>query len=203
MNSLASMPDDMGYYDDELYPVTRITAGAVGEPGQRVFLLQAQVEGETITWQVEKRQVEALGKTIPRLLARVRSEYPELGDPLVAARPNLSLREPFDPVFRVAGISLGYDRLHDLVVLNLVDADADELELAEADVEEGEEDEEQGPDLQIFTTRGQALLLGRQAEQAVSDGRPACPRCGEPIDEFGHFCLPGSARWKSGNDYWQ
>jgi uncharacterized repeat protein (TIGR03847 family) len=203
MSRLSTTPDDMAYFDDDdLFPVTRITAGALGEPGRRIFLLQAQVEGQTITWLMEKKQVVALGKQIPRLLARVQAQYPELGDPLVAAKPNLSLNEPFDPVFRVGGISLEYDRLHDLVVLNLVDADGDEAELEEAEAEP-EDDEALGPDLQVFTTRGQALLLGQQAEQAVSGGRPACPNCGEPIDEFGHFCLPESVRWKSSSDYWQ
>lgn len=206
MSWLSELSDDMGYFDDdELYPVTRITAGTIGEPGRRVFLLQAQVEGETVTWVVEKKQVAALGKMIPRLLARVQAQYPELGDPLVAATPNLALREPFDPVFRVANISLDYDRLHDLVVLNLVDADTDtddgEVDASEKGDEESEDAET--ADLQVFTTRGQALLLGQQAERAVSGGRPACPNCGEPIDDFGHFCLPESARWKANSDTWQ
>ncbi len=192
----------MAYFeDDELYPVTRITAGAVGEPNQRVFVLQAQVEGEIITWLIDKKQVAALGKMIPRLLARVQTEYPELSAPLVAARPNLALREPLDPIFQVGDIYLDYDRLHDLVVLNLVDADADET-LDETVAEEDEEEDEL-PDLQVFTTRGQALLLGRQAEAVLSAGRPACPNCGAPMDDFGHFCLPESARWKSTDDYWQ
>ncbi len=187
----------MAYFDDELYPVTRITTGAIGDPGQRVFLLQAQVEGETVTWIMDKRQISTLSKMIPRLLSRVRSDYPELAEPLVAARPNLALTEPFDPVFRVGDIYLDYDRIHDLVVLNLVDADPGETEeLDDAS------DEEQVPDLQVFTTRGQALLLGRQAEAVISAGRPSCPNCGMPIDDFGHFCLPESVRWKSNSDYW-
>ena len=186
----------MAYFDDEeLYPVRRITAGSIGEPGRRVFLLQAQVEGQTVTWLIEKRQIQALRNMIPRLLAHIQSEYPELGDPLVAAKPNLALNEPFDPVFRVSSISVDYDRLHDLVVLNLVDADS-------ADMEEVDDaaDEEQIADLQVFTTRGQALLLSQQAERAVTGGRPACPNCGEPMDDFGHFCLPQSARWKYDGD---
>ncbi len=46
---------EMTYFDEELFPVTRITAGVVGEPGRRIFLLQAMVEGEAITWVVEKK----------------------------------------------------------------------------------------------------------------------------------------------------
>ncbi len=138
---------------------------------------------------------------IPRLLAHVQEEYPELGEPLVAAKPNLNLTEPFEPVFRVGRITLDYDRLHDLVVLNLVDADAGAVDEAETP-NEVEEDEE-SPELQVFTTRGQAYLLGHQAELAVSGGRPLCLNCGEPINDFGHFCLPGSGRWIQDNERWQ
>ncbi len=183
--------------EGELYPVTRITAGAVGEPGRRVFILQAHVEGHPVTWVIEKRQASTLSRALSRLLARVQTEYPELGEPLVAARPNLSLAEPLEPMFRVGGIAVDYDRVHDLVVITLVDADADELEDADPDAEEMQSD------LQIYTTRGQALLLSRQAELAVSAGRPSCPDCGEPIDDFGHFCLPPSARWKASSDLLQ
>jgi uncharacterized repeat protein (TIGR03847 family) len=191
---------DMAYFeDDEYYPVTRITAGAIGEPNRRIFVLQAQVEGEIVTWLIDKKQIATLGKMIPRLLAKVQEDYPELSAPLVAARPNLALREPLDPVFQVGEIFLDYDRLHDLVVLNLVDADVEET-LEEQAAED--EDDDELPDLQVFTTRGQALLLGQQAEAVLTAGRPACPNCGAPLDDFGHFCLPESARWKTNSDYW-
>jgi uncharacterized repeat protein (TIGR03847 family) len=186
--------------DEDYYPVSRITTGAIGDPGRRVFILQAQIDGEPVCWVIEKKQAALLGQTIPRLLAKVQSEFPELGDPLVAARPNLALDEPLEPAFRVASISLDYDRFHDLVVLTLVDADA--REDTDGDDEDGA-DAEDNADVQVFATRGQALLLGRQAEMIISAGRPACPNCGEPIDDFGHFCLPSSTRWKWDSDYLQ
>jgi uncharacterized repeat protein (TIGR03847 family) len=186
----------MTYYDNEIYPVSRITAGAVGHPGQRVFILQARVDGETMSWVIEKNQALALGRSIPQLLQDIRQQFPELDDPLVAAEPNLALCEPFKPVFRVGSIGLGYDRLHDLIVLTLQDAESDGMvELPEGD---GTEDA-----MQIFTTRGQAHLLGRQAEEAVAAGRPLCPNCGEPMDDFGHFCLAFLSRRKGGGDYLQ
>jgi uncharacterized repeat protein (TIGR03847 family) len=196
----------MAHYEDDIYPVTRITAGAIGEPGRRVFILQAALEGQTISWIIEKEQAVALGKVIPRLLADVRADYPELSDPLVATKPNLTLAEPLEPVFRVSSIALGYDRLHDLVVLTLVDGDDDDAldDELEVEVEDEVEDEIDGaPDLRIFATRGQALLLSQQAETVVAAGRPSCPICGEPMDDFGHFCLPRTARWKWNSDYLQ
>jgi uncharacterized repeat protein (TIGR03847 family) len=188
----------MAHFDeDDVYPVTRITAGAVGEPGRRIFLLQAHIQGQAITWVIEKEQAAALIKVIPRLLADVHDEYPELADPLVAAKPNLALSEPLDPAFRVGGISLSYDRLHDLIVLTLVHAESGDEEL------EDEESEEEAYDLQIYATRGQALLLSQQAETVIAAGRPPCPRCGEPLDDFGHFCLPPLATRRWNSDYLQ
>jgi len=57
--------------------------------------------------------------------------------------------------------------------------------------------------VQVFTTRGQAFLLGRQAEAAVTAGRPLCPNCGEPMDDFGHFCLSNLQRRLGSDDYLQ
>jgi uncharacterized repeat protein (TIGR03847 family) len=183
----------------EVRPVTRITAGAVGDAGRRVFLLQAQIAGGPVTWVIEKEQAIALSRTLPVLLEGVREEFPELGDPLVAAEPNLELAEPLEPEFRVGSMGVSYDRLHDLVILTLVDAS-----LFDADPEEdGEDDEDDsGPvEHQVFTTRGQAKLLGEQAGKVVAGGRPLCPGCSEPIDSFGHFCLSEQARKRRGGEY--
>jgi uncharacterized repeat protein (TIGR03847 family) len=188
------------YSDDEVYPVTRITAGAVGDAGRRVFIIQAQYGEDSISWVIEKGQAVALSRALPKLLANVRSEYPELGDPLVAAQPDLDLDEPLEPQFRVGSIGVGYDRLHDLVVLTLVDADSEDLDFG---VPASSDGYEVPPELRIYTTRGQALLLGRQAEVVVTAGRPVCPGCGEPMDDFGHFCLPADVRGRSGGSFLQ
>jgi uncharacterized repeat protein (TIGR03847 family) len=188
------------YSDDDVYPVTRITAGSVGEPGRRVFIIQAQYGDDLVSWVIEKGQAVALSRALPQLLADVRTEYPELGDPLVAAQPDLELDEPLEPQFRVGSIGVGYDRIHDLVVLTLVDAESEGLDLGVSASSEGYE---VPPELHIYTTRGQALLLGRQAEVVVIAGRPTCPCCGEPIDDFGHFCLPVEARSRSGSAFLQ
>jgi uncharacterized repeat protein (TIGR03847 family) len=172
----------------------------VGEVGRRVFIIQAQYGDDRLSWVIEKGQAMALSRALPQLLADVRTEYPELGEPLVAAQPDLELGEPLEPQFRVGSIGVGYDRVHDLVVLTFVDADSEDLDFSVAASPEGYEEP---PELHIYTTRGQALLLGRQAEVAVTAGRPACPSCGEPIDDFGHFCLPAEARGRIGGAFLQ
>jgi uncharacterized repeat protein (TIGR03847 family) len=188
------------YSDDDVYPVNRITAGSVGEPGRRVLVIQAHFGDGSVSWVIEKGQAVALSRALPRLLDDVQTEYPELEEPLVAAHPDLDLNEPLEPEFRVGSIGVGYDRLHDLVVLTLVDADSQEFDANDIF---GAEGYEEPPSLQVYTTRGQALLLGRQAELVVTAGRPICPRCGEPIDEFGHFCLPVEARGRIGGAFIQ
>jgi len=179
----------MLYLDrDEVYPVTRITTGVFGEPGGHRYLLQAQFGPDVFSWMLNQRQAMVLVRQLPKLLADIQREYPELQDPLVAAQPNLALSDPVTPLFRVGRISLGYDRIHDLVVLTLIDADA---LVAMLDFDENES-EQRGH--QIYATRGQALLLSQHTEQVVAAGRPYCPVCDEPIDETGHFCMPATAR---------
>jgi uncharacterized repeat protein (TIGR03847 family) len=34
----------------------------------------------------------------------------------------------------------------------------------------------------------QMRALSRAAQEVVSQGRPICPLCGQPIDPEGHFC---------------
>lgn len=190
--TFAAMPY---FEEDEVYPVTRITTGALGDPGRRILILQAQVGPEVFSWVIEKQQALALIRAIPQLLADVQNEFPELSEPLIAAQPNLTLSEPFAPLFRVGGLGLGYDRLHDLVVLTLVDASVLRGELEAI----GEDQEENGH--RVYTTRGQAWLLSQQTEKIVAAGRPHCPACNEPIDDFGHFCLPLTARNRQTGDY--
>jgi uncharacterized repeat protein (TIGR03847 family) len=184
------------YFDeDDVHPVSRITAAPVGDPRQRYFILQAHIGEEPVSWVIERDQARALIRQIPQLLTDIRSEFPELADPLVAAEPNLALTEPWEPLFRVGSLGIGYDRLHDLVVLTLVDADTLEA------MEDPQIVEEDDPEQLVFTTRGQALLLAQQAERVVAAGRPYCPHCDEPIFDFGHFCPPSNGRKGRHNEY--
>lgn len=187
----------MPYFEeDEVYPVTRITAGVLGNLGYRVFVLQAQFGPDTYSWALEKGQAVALMRAIPQLLTDVRTEFPELNEPLVAAQPNLALNEPFTPLFHIGSLGLGYDRLHDLVVFTLIDA---RILRGEVEIDADVDVDQTG--YRLYTTRGQALLLSRQTEKIVAAGRPYCPVCNEPIDDFGHFCLSPTARRKYTGDY--
>lgn len=180
----------MLYLDtDDVYPVTRITTGVLGDARQRLYVLQAQFGSDIFSWVLSRRQAMFLVRQLPQLLTNIRREFPELHEPLVAAEPKLALSEPVMPLFQVGRIGLGYDRIHDLIVLTLIDASSLEMLL---DPDQEGDMEQSGH--RIYTTRGQALLLSQHTEQVVAAGRIYCPVCDEPIDETGHFCMPITAR---------
>jgi uncharacterized repeat protein (TIGR03847 family) len=159
----------------ELDPVDRVTAAAVGEPGQRAFYLQARKDDVVVSMLLEKQQVALLSAHIDELLERI-------GPPTDEPDPEiLDLEEPIVPEFRIGRIGLGFDEDRDLVLLQ-----CDEF------VPEDEESDEPSPDdmgqVRLWATRGQIAALARRGEQEVESGRPLCSMCGQSMDAEGHFC---------------
>lgn len=167
----------------ELRRVDRICAGAVGQPGQRTFYLQARSGVDLVTVIIEKQQVELLAASILDILSRVGKETGE-GPP----EDELQLEEPLEPLWRVGRLSIGYEEEHDRMLL--------ELEEVVPEPEEEEEDEEapeavEAPDperVRVWATREQMLALSRQGAAVAAAGRPVCEFCGNPIDPEGHTC---------------
>jgi uncharacterized repeat protein (TIGR03847 family) len=172
----------------DLERVDRITAGAVGEPGERTFFLQAREGDRSITILVEKEQVELLGTSILEILATVGRETGE-GPP----SEELGLEPPLEPLWRAGRLSIGYAEERDLMLLEIE-------ELVEPDDEpEDEVDEPEGapltetdgpePDrVRLWATREQMLALARHGAAVAERGRPRCRYCGNPIDPDGHMC---------------
>ena len=61
----------------ELDGVDALGAGAIGEPGQRVFYIQADKSDARLTVVVEKEQVALLAEEAVAFLDRIGLEYPE------------------------------------------------------------------------------------------------------------------------------
>jgi uncharacterized repeat protein (TIGR03847 family) len=171
----------------DLERVDRITAGAIGEPGERTFYLQARTGTELVTLMLEKQQVELLSASILDILSRVGKETAE-----GPSEEELELEEPLEPVWRVGRLSIGYEEERDRMVLEL-----EELVPEEEDEEEGEEEGEQEgvmpelpePDrIRMWATREQMLALSRHGAAVAAAGRPRCEFCGNPIDPEGHTC---------------
>lgn len=161
----------------ELNPVKSITTGFIGQPGKRVFYLQAEGQGEVVTLIVEKQQVEALAAGVEQFLTELREKFPDLPDAPADYSPvEMKLNVPVDPAFRVGQLGLGYDQERDLLVL-----------VAQEVVPEGR-DADEANTARFYATRAQMRALGAYGQVLVKQGRPTCGNCGQPIDPEGHFC---------------
>lgn len=156
----------------EYRPVDWVTAGAVGEPGQRRFFIQATSGGTQVTLLVEKEQVRMLAQLAQELLARV--DVTVTPDDLDAT--GQGLREPVEPVWRAGSMSLG------------MEADGAQFLL---EAEELIDDEQRDPAVaRLWMSQSQLVALAAHAAYAVEAGaRDRCRLCGRPIDPAdGHVC---------------
>ena len=110
----------------ELDDVDGLGTGAVGEPGQRAFYIQARTEATQLTVLVEKEQVALLAAEAVAFLDQIADDYPEL--PFDIPSTQSVLREPTVPLFRARLIGLGFDPERELVLIELRERADDEAE---------------------------------------------------------------------------
>jgi uncharacterized repeat protein (TIGR03847 family) len=181
------VPRQVFLYD----PPERFVAGTVGEPGQRVFFLQARAGGRITTVALEKQQVALLAEQVEKLLDEVlrvttadAPVAPAADEPAEDLEP---LEQPIEEEFRVGTLALGWDPGAERLVIVAQAPGEDDTEVAGPAIED--EDGEEGPDvLRVRLTGDQARAFARRALSVVSAGRPACPFCGLPLDPAGHIC---------------
>ncbi len=148
--------------------------GAVGEPGSRVFYLQARQGSLQLDIKCEKQQVAA----IAQYLRRVLNDLPSADPTAVEA----GISQPVDVAFVLGPVGLGYSREHDRLMLQfdeLID-DEDAAETAGESLDRGH--------LRVFISREQAHAFCARADEVVAAGRPPCPWCDGPLDPAGHAC---------------
>ena len=161
------MPDPI-----ELDSIDALGAGAVGEPGQRAFYIQARSESAQLTVLVEKEQVALLATEAVAFLDRIADQYPE--DMIALPEAVAELREPTVPLFRARMIGLGFDPERELVLIELREHSEDE----DDDEDEAEADEPAAEQLGELRAaqfqRGHRCPAGsRGCEQSSQSGRPA------------------------------
>lgn len=149
----------------ELNPIEFITVGTVGPKGKRVFHLQAGDDRQVVTLTLEKQQTKALGEAVAELLNDLVERYPQgaEGDVNVSLW-NMDLRDPIEPLFRIAQIGLGFDDVQGRVVIvaqELLMDDEDELGLGEP----------QPRIVRMWGSREQFRALALYAAKLVEKGR--------------------------------
>lgn len=161
--------------DAELTDPHHVTAGFVGEPGARTFLVQAESPDERITLLVEKEQVRGLADILTQLLARV-DDTPATDWDVDA----MQLREPVEPRWRAGDISVGLDPERGKFVIELAELVGDD------------EDDDEPREVRIWVNQDQARRLAAHAESVVAQGRPRCRLCGRPTAADGDHTCPAT-----------
>lgn len=151
----------------ELNPVDFVTVGTVGPKGKRVFYLQSGKGSQVISLTIEKEQAWALSDAIKELMEDLDKRFPNQQSEVDLSKLDMDLREPIEPVFRVAQMALGYDEDRDMVVLvaqELVPTDPTEEELSD--------DAKPDPGIvRMWCNRNQMQALSLQAISMVQSGR--------------------------------
>jgi uncharacterized repeat protein (TIGR03847 family) len=156
----------------ELNPVSHITIGTVGPPGERIFYLQGGKGSDLITLIIEKQQAVMLATSLESLLEELGEKFPAK-DAREPVWTDMRLREPIEPLFRVGNMGLGFNEEVSrvaIVAYELVD------------------EEEEPNAVSLWANRLQVQALIKHSQETADAGRPICGNCGQPIDEDGHFC---------------
>lgn len=157
----------------EFDPVDWITAGALGEPGERVFFVQARKGAEVVALLVEKAQVAAFAQLAQELLTQ--AGVTVTPDDLVESAQRLV--EPVQPAWRAGSMSLGMDEEGARFLL-----EAEELVT--------DEDAGEAGTARFWMDRDQLVAMVAYAAFVVEAGaRARCRFCGRPMAADGaHVC---------------
>ena len=165
-------------------PPQRFVAGAVGQPGERSFYLQATDGSRVTSVSLEKFQVTQLAERLDELLDEVlrRTGGPAPGSAATPADDG-PLDLPLMEEFRVGAIALAWDGESDRVVIEAQEESDEPVEPLAEDLPAD------GPGvLRVRITPSAARAFAQRAAKIVAAGRPPCPLCGLPLDTDGHIC---------------
>ena len=182
----------------DLHAPDRFASGAVGEPGEQSFFLQAVQGARVVSVQLEMEQVAVLADRVMVIV----DELERRGLTAIDAGPagvvdENSLAEPLDEAFRVGTMIIAWDEDVDQLVVEArsmtFDAGAGESAVRDAEADDDGDDIPDdapiGPDvLRVHLTPLMAQQFARRAGVVVAGGLPTCPYCGAKLDQTGHLC---------------
>src|SRR3954453_5536149 len=109
-------------------PPDRFVAGAVGQPGQRTFFLQASKGSQVVSVALEKAQVAVLAERVATLLLALRQRRVEIGEEQLIGTMTPQLETPVVEEFRVGTLTLGWDAEREVVVIEAREMGEDDLD---------------------------------------------------------------------------
>jgi uncharacterized repeat protein (TIGR03847 family) len=158
----------MSRTDLDLRDVDFITIGTIGPKGKRVFHLQAGQGNQIVSFTIEKEQAWALAEAIRQFIDDIDERNNTVTEVEMAAL-DMDLREPIQPLFRVAQMGLAYEEDTQRIILIA-------QEMAAVDAEDGEEaartSAEEPGIVRMWTTLQQMRALSIHAIDTVEQGRP-------------------------------
>jgi uncharacterized repeat protein (TIGR03847 family) len=165
----------------------RFVAGTVGQPGSRVFYLQARDGERIVSVVLEKVQVALLAERLTQLLTEVRERGADVPkEPAPTDLDTAPLDEPINETFRVGTMAIVWDGEDESIVVEARALSEDEESAAET---LGVADEDDESDVvRVHLGPRKALAFARRALDVVAAGRPPCPFCGQPLNPEGHIC---------------
>lgn len=173
----------------ELNPVDFITVGTIGPKGKRTFHLQAGKDNRVISFTIEKEQAWALSEAIKELLDDI-DEREGMVTEADFSQLDMDLREPIEPLFRIAQMALAYEERAKMVILvahelmpasqNPFGLTDDEDEEPEEEIEDFEADGESNV-VRMWCTRQQMRALSLHAIDTVKAGRPDAKQNGRIV----------------------
>jgi uncharacterized repeat protein (TIGR03847 family) len=168
----------MDNHEIDVKPVLHITTDAIGEPGKRVFYIQAQSDEETLTILVEKIQIQTLAIGVEQFLTELNERFPDLGQAESDYQEDeMHIAPPVDPLFRAGELGLAYEQDGDFLILVARENLSEEVSLEDAKM------------VRFWCSRTQLRKMCRWGMEVVGKGRKICPLCGEPMESEEHFCV--------------
>lgn len=169
----------------ELNPVDFVTVGTIGPKGQRTFHLQAGKDSRIISFTVEKEQARGLAEAIEELLDDI-DERDDTTTEADFSRLDMDLREPIEPMFRIAQMGLAYEADNNMIIL-IAQEYSPSSELGDDDVDDDDDftfldaDDSEPNVVRMWCTREQMRALSLHTIDTVKSGRPDAKQNGRII----------------------